>query len=68
MENKRTGNIDSEELWKDFRSSQPLEKNLTCWVCREMLKIELMELSCPATGTVDVIRIDFCPKCGKRLR
>lgn len=68
MEDRKPGQIDSEELWKEFRSTQPLDRHLTCWVCREMLKVELMELSCPATDTVDVIRVDFCPKCGRRLR
>lgn len=68
MEKKKVNNIESEDLWKEFRATQPLEKKVSCWVCREMLKIELLELTCPTSGTTDVIRIDFCPKCGKRLR
>ncbi|MCL4492323.1 MAG: hypothetical protein M1510_10580 [Nitrospirae bacterium] len=60
--------IDSEELWKDFRKTQPIEKIVKCWVCKEMLEIEFLELECPATGAVDVVRMDFCPKCGRRLK
>lgn len=68
MENKEIDNTSSGELWKEFRRTQPLEKTMTCWVCKEMLEIEFLELECPSTGAVEVVRVDFCPKCGKRLK
>ena len=68
MEGKGIGDIGSEELWKDFRRTQPIEKVVKCWVCREMLEVEFLELECPATGAIEVVRIDFCPKCGRRLK
>ncbi len=68
MGNREITGIDSEELWKEFRKTQPIEKLVKCWVCKAMLEIEFLELECPATSAVDVLRIEFCPKCGRRLK
>lgn len=56
---------DSEQMWEDFRRSDDKKKG--CRLCRDRGCPEFLEMEDCLTGKLDIERIYFCPRCGRKL-
>ncbi|MDA8173358.1 MAG: hypothetical protein M0018_02065, partial [Nitrospiraceae bacterium] len=57
---------ESEQLWDDYRRAEA-RKNEGCRLCRDRGCPEFLEMEDCITGKLDIERMNYCPRCGRKL-
>ncbi|MDA8089676.1 MAG: hypothetical protein M0Z61_05585 [Nitrospiraceae bacterium] len=57
---------ESERLWDDFRQSDV--KKTGCRLCENQGCPEFLEMEDCITSKLDIERINYCPRCGRKLK
>ena len=56
----------SEQLWDDYRRAEEAHKNV-CRLCKDQGCPEFLELQDCITGKLNIERMYYCPRCGRKL-